>query len=209
MSGGATPAAACPAPPPDLAQRDLPLRVLDVGTQPLYRIHRALHGPIHFNKPGSTRVRFRFDAPNDEYGVLYASPFFDACVAETVIRDRFFGGALPLQIEEREVVSRRLSILKSPAGRLTLVDLTQPLLHLGGNAQILTDPDYTGPNLWSLALQQHPARVDGIFFTSRYANAGSVAVFDHVPLEPVGQPAELASWPAMAAYLDRYDIGLI
>lgn len=43
---------------------------------------------------------YRFDAPNDEFGVLYASASFEVCMAEAVIRDKFIGSTLPLLLDE-------------------------------------------------------------------------------------------------------------
>lgn len=199
----------CPAPPPDFNKRSLPIKLLDLRSSPLQRIYRTGHEPVYFNKPGMSKTRFRFDAPNDEFGVLYASQHFEACVAETIIRNRFAGGALPLQIEEREISSRSIAKLTTASGHLRLADLAQPLVHLGGSAQILSDPNYLIPNRWSLAIEGHPEGVDGIYFISRYANQASVAIFDRTLLTQDGLSIKLIDSPEMAAYLDRYDIGLL
>ena len=199
----------CPRPPVDLAQRKLPIKILDLDATPLRRIHRTVHDPVYFNKPGVSGSRFRFDAPNDEFGVLYASQSFDACVAETIVRDQFEEGELPLQVEEAQLACRSVSTLKTTSGSLRLVDLTEPVTRLGCTAQVLSDPDYTSPNQWSQALHDHPAQVDGIYFRSRYANQASVAIFDHVDVVRVGDPIELLNSVEMGEYLDREEIGLV
>lgn len=199
----------CPVPPADFSARDIPIKYLDLALRPLRRIHRTSRDPIHYNKAGGTGSRFRFDAPNDEYGTLYASQEFDACVAETIVRDRFVAGALPLQIEENELAQRSISTLTVAGGILKLADLTEAILHLGCTAEVLSHSDYTAPNLWSRALQQHPAMVDGIIFRSRYANKESVAIFDRTTLIQVGASTELLSSGEMADYLDRFNIGLL
>lgn len=210
-SGRGSPAAtSCPIPPADLWRRALPFKVLDLDAHPLRRIHRTSYDPIHYNKPGQSGCRFRFDAPNDEYGTLYASPSFETCVAETIIRDQFLGRSLPLMLETSQLATRSVATLGRKNGtRLKLADLTQPVIHLGCTAQVLTDLNYLAPNLWSLALQQHPANVDGIYFRSRYANAESVAIFDRVPLVQTSPSLELLNASEMGNFLSRYNIGLI
>lgn len=196
-------------PPADLGIRDVPIAMLDTNAHPLRRIHRNAHDPIYYNKAGVSGSRFRFDAPNDEYGTLYASQWFDACVAETLVRDLFIGGTLPLQMEEACLALRSVSTLVAAKGILRLADLTEAILHLGCTAEVLATPDYTAPNLWSRALQQHPERFDGILFRSRYANQVSVAIFDHVPMLRQGAPIGLLRSIEMARYLDRFQIALI
>jgi len=199
----------CPAPPVDFAARKLPVRQLDLLRAPLRRIHRTVRDPVHFNKAGVTGSRFRFDAPNDEYGTLYASQFFDACAAETLVRDRFVGMAVPLVLAEDILAARSVSVLMADPPVLRLADLTGTILHLGGTGEVLTHPDYAMPNLWSRAIQSHPDRVDGVIFRSRYASAESVAIFDRVKITQVGAALQLLSSAEMAAYLARYHIGLI
>lgn len=54
-----------PEPPPDLSSRALPLVYLP---EPWFRVHRVHHDPLHFGRSADGR----FNAPNGEYGVLYA-----------------------------------------------------------------------------------------------------------------------------------------
>ncbi|WP_232346461.1 RES domain-containing protein [Cupriavidus sp. USMAA2-4] len=54
---------------------------------PLWRIHRAHLGPIHYNRRAAGATPYRFDAAGGEFGVLYASPSFAACMAEAVSFD--------------------------------------------------------------------------------------------------------------------------
>lgn len=150
---------------------------------------------------------YRFDAPNDEYGVLYASPEFDVCMAETLIRNRFESGQLLL--DQADITSRSISTLGlSSRTDLTLVDLTMPLFPLGGNAAIASVSDYTAPNGWSKAFYDHPAEYDGLYFYSRYSNMPSVALFDRVDVT-VEATTPLLSDHRLSDFLDRYDIGVV
>ncbi|GMG95029.1 hypothetical protein RN01_21355 [Cupriavidus sp. SHE] len=199
----------CPLPPDDLAERQMPVKELDLAVTPLWRIHRSTYGPIHYNRTSTGGMPYRFDAPNDQFGVLYASPSFAACMAEAVIRDQFHGKSRPLLLDEDELTRRCISDLGTELGRpLRLADLTQPHFHLGMDNRVLTTTDYRGPNLWSAAIFDAYPGIDGIYFTSRFANEPSVAIFDRAPLIPRGAPIPLARFPLLPDFLARNDIGI-
>jgi hypothetical protein len=197
----------CPLPPADLHARRIPTRVFDVAGTPLLRVHRTEFTPLFFNRRSRSSTVYRFDAPDDEYGVLYASAEFDVCMAETLIRNRFESG--PLLLDHEEISSRSISALGlSSRTDLTLVDLTMPLFPVGGNAEIASTSDYTVPNRWSKAFYDHPAEYDGLYFYSRYTNMPSVALFDRVDVT-VERTTALLSDPRLSDFLDRYEIGVI
>lgn len=199
----------CPVPPPDLADRVMPVKELHCRSTPVWRIHRAVYGPIHYNRRSAGGQPYRFDAPHDEFGVLYASPSFGACMAEAVIRDRFHGKTLPLLLDEEELAQRCVSRLDvAGSRRLRLADLTRPHVHLGMDNRIFSTADYRGPNLWSAAIRDAFPDLDGLYFTSRFANEPSVAVFDRARLVPRGTPIPLLEFPLLADFLDAYGIGL-
>lgn len=90
----------CPLPPADFSARQIPELALNLGATTLYRIHRTAHAALFFTRRSKTTEVYRFDAPNDEFGVLYASASFEVCMAEAVIRDKFIGSTLPLLLDE-------------------------------------------------------------------------------------------------------------
>ena len=201
-----------PLPPANFGQAKLPVIEVNLAATNLYRVHRRSYGPIFYNRRSSSSVTFRFDAPNDEYGVLYASPSFDACLAETIFRDRFRGGdaGVARLIDERDISERSIATLGFGESRpLRLADLTQPLFHYGFDTGVLSMPDWSIPNRWSLAIHDHPLRLDGIYYRSRFANAESVAIFsDRATLVQRDQSTPLLQHPQLASFLDRYDIGI-
>lgn len=157
----------------------------------MWCIHRSIYGPIHYNRRSNGGSPYRFDALNDEFG-LYASPSFAGCMAEAVLRDRFQGQSLPLLLDEEELTQRSVSDLGTTLGRpLRLADLTQSHFHLGMDNRVLSTADYRGPNLWSRAIHASFPDLDGLYFTSRFANEPSVAIFDRAQCWHVGSPC---SW---------------
>lgn len=200
----------CPLPPADLDGRPLSRITLDLARTPLWRIHRAHLGPIHYNRRAAGATPYRFDAAVGEFGVLYASPSFAACMAEAVIRERFHGQRQPLLLDESELTTRCVSRLVAPDVRpLVLADLTAPLTALGMDGRVLTVTDYLGPNLWSSALHAAFPLIDGLYFRSRLANAPSVAVFDdRIRLSLAGPPMPLVDFPELPAFLDENGIDI-
>lgn len=200
----------CPVPPTDLGSRNLQIRELDVAVTPLVRIHNAAFGPIYYRRKAVGLEQFRFDAPNGEFGVLYAALSLEAAFIETVVRGRFIGKSLPLMIEEAKLKELAVSHLIPATGRiLRLADFTRPLVSLGGNGQVLTSPNYDVTNQWSLAVHQHKTCVDGILFQSRYSNSECVAIYDRAILAAASSPRLLSDSPDVPGILDKLEIGLI
>jgi hypothetical protein len=200
----------CPLPPADFGKRRVPVKELDLAAAPLLRVHRSANEPVFFNRRSASASVFRFDAPADQYGVLYAAPTLSACLFDTVIRNTFEGGTLPLQVDEADLICRSVSrIERGEPLRLRLADFTRSLAPLGGNALIMSCDDYAGPNQWSLAVHVHPQQLDGIYFRSRYSQEPCVAVFDRVGIRAAGHPIALLSHPELGHFLHRFQIGLL
>ncbi|HEY1042624.1 MAG TPA: RES domain-containing protein [Telluria sp.] len=202
-------ASTCPLPPADFASRTLPVREFDCSSTPLLRIHLRANHPVFHSRRSSCREANRFDAPADEFGVLYASASFSACMAEAIVRDRYAGGPAPLVLEEFRLRLRSLSRLEPHQPRLRLADFSAPLVGLGFSTQVLATPDYAAPNQWSLAVHRHPEQVDGIYFVSRYANEASVALFDRVPVSARGAPVPLLECAQLEGFLQQHEIALV
>ncbi|MGB8421339.1 RES family NAD+ phosphorylase [Paraburkholderia sp.] len=204
--------AGCPLPPDGLRAARLPVVELNLSVTTLYRIHRRIHDPVFYNRRSNSRVTYRFDSPDDVYGVLYASPSFDVCMAETIMRDRYLGleATEPRVVDERDITERCISTLGfGEARNLNLADLTAPLWQFGFDAQVLSVSDYRAPNLWSAAIHANTANLDGIYFRSRYSNEPSVAVFgDRALLVKRGAPIPLHMHPETPGFLDRFNIGI-
>lgn len=202
----------CPLPPANFRKATLPVHTLNLSVTNLYRIHRSRYDSVFYNRRSASKTVFRFDAPNDEYGVLYASPSFDVCMAETIMRDRYHGveAGAPHVIAESDITSRSVAMLGLEMARpLQLADLTRPLWHFGFDARVLSVSDYSVPNLWSLSIHDNHQNLDGIYFRSRFANAASVAIFsDRATLVPRGNSIPLHQYTDLPSFLDRFEIGI-
>jgi hypothetical protein len=128
-------------------------------------------------------------------------------MAETLIRERFQSG--PLLLDECAIEERSISEIRvADKATLRLVDLTAPLFAIGGSTQIMADPDYKAPNLWSLELHNHPGNFDGLYFSSRFTNLPAVALYERIEVER-SRTLRLKDDPRLAPFLDKYEIALI
>lgn len=185
---------------------------MNLSVTTLLRIHWRIREPVHYNRRSTSSTAFRFDAPNDEFGVLYASPSFEACMAETLMRGRYRGvdATIPHIIDEQAIIERCVATLGCEDARaLRLADLTQPLWQFGFDTQVLSTPDYAAPNKWSAAIHDNLANLDGIYFNSRFANAVSIAIFSgRARLVQRGASIPLLDHPELPDFLDRFQIGI-
>lgn len=154
-----------PSPPASLSDRDLPILTIDHS---LLRIHRLEHEPAFWGRTGNNR----FDAPNGEYGVLYAAETFDGAFIET------FGDLSPRTVSVNSLTVRGVATVAARRA-LQLVDLAGAgLSQVGLDARICTD-DHALSQEWSHALWAHPSQPDGVWYAARHdASQRSVALFD-------------------------------
>jgi RES domain len=159
-----------PEPPADLFERTLPLLHMQDSW---YRIHRSAHNPLYYGQS----ARNRFNASNKEYGVMYVALNPDGAFIET------FGSETGVRIVSKsELSSRSISILASQHP-LNLVDITGPgLAHLGADGRLCTG-DHKLAQRWAMALWEHPAQVDGIYYRARHDLSQTCAsIFDRTKI---------------------------
>lgn len=209
MTAAAPPVFSCPLPPSDFSARPIPIKTLNLAATTLFRIHSSTREPMHWNRPDMTKARFRFDAPNNEFGVLYASLTFSACMFETIVRDKFQGKTLPLLIDESALSNRSVSqIGLSDPRALRLADFTASLTTVGGSTAIMAIDTYDIPNQWALGVFLHYEKLDGIYFQSRFSNDFCVALFHHAPAVLRGAPVSLLAAPELDAFLTQFNIAI-
>ena len=155
-----------PRPSATLQQQELPLIELHITW---YRQHQCDSDPLEFDRSAEDR----FNAPDGQYGVLYLGSDPPGVFIET------FDEPHIRTITTQELGERCLCIATTTRP-LRLVDLTGAgLRHIGADSRIATGNDYAVAQAWSLALWQHPVRVDGLYYVARNdPSRHSLALFD-------------------------------
>lgn len=192
-----------PAPPTNFAGIRVALTDFD---GPLFRSHGIRRSPIYYGTTG----RFRFDAPDGSYGVLYAGVDSYTAFIESLLKNA----------DNRVITTSALketALARLKANRpLHLIDLSLSgaLVRIGADSRLFS-ADRNVARLWSKALHDHPAGLDGILYPSRLDPARqSVAIFGDRKLKLV--ELDRQSWYAPGAQrellgkiAEHYEIELI
>jgi hypothetical protein len=191
-----------PQPPADFEQRSLPTITLDLEW---VRIHQTRYDPIYFNRSNN----YRFNAPSGEFGVLYTAQTAYGAFLETLGHETGIRVVSAMELEKRSLVTLK------PDHPLVLVDFTGAgLARLGADNALCNGPDYTVPQLWSLALWQHSQTIDGIYYRARHdPDQFCGAIFERPNLKFKKTKSqgcyEQDFYPQLAAILDHYQFGLV
>ena len=191
-------------PPRDLGSREALIHVVADGSL-WYRSHRMVDGPIYFGKGMS----YRWDAPAEEYGVLYlgSDPFcaFMESIGRGALRTRLIPRG---QVHDRGVSKIRIT------RPLRLIDLVSSggLARVGAEGSLSSGSGYKNSRRWSKALRDHSSKPDGIYYYSRHdPSRTACALYDHCA-SAVEVAGPSVRWDADAALLgsilDHYGFGL-
>jgi hypothetical protein len=189
-----------PKPPPDFADRELPLETLPAGTT-FVRIHRSDLGPLFFGTSGDNR----FDDPKRVYGVCYVALTLEGAFAETCLR------AVGAQFVALSYLSARSFTAIEVAAPLHLVAVHGPGLARIGATSIVSGGGHTLAQTWSCAIHDHPSSPDGLLYRANHDNGEiCAALFDRCAERlGLGQTQGLfADRACLARLLDRYKVGL-
>lgn len=196
-----------PEPPPDLAQRTLPMVERTPGDR-LLRIHRANDGAIWFGWDAASATfraaTNRFDSPGRSFGVLYLALTRDGAFAESI-------GRKPRSFRaDKELAELRLSTL-ALARSLRLVDLHggAAVGAMGATGVVGVGPQSLARR-WAQALHDHPSQPDGIEYRCRNnSDELAVALFNRVgndAVVPVDAGDLVGDRPWLLAMRSRHQI---
>jgi hypothetical protein len=136
----------------------------------LYRTHSNNRNPIGFSFS-----KWRFDAPNEVFGVCYFGINHECAFIETFLHEGYGSG----MITDTSLNQSSLAVINLDHP-LKLLDLTNNGAFLiGADQRISTTKNYAITRAWSLAIYQHQENFDGILYFSKNNNSqNSVAIFE-------------------------------
>src|ERR1019366_8089751 len=198
-------------PPDDFAK--LTLVTTEVAPAFLLRLASARHLS---GDPFRRSALYRFDSPDDSFGVFYAAFDLETAFVESIVRARAhpLPAGEPLLIDYLTLASRHVVTLavSSPTRSLHLAQLYGAGLSAARtDNRIATVDDYGTTRRWAKAFHAHPERIDGTVYMSRYlGNRRSVVLFDRacdaIAFNP---PRPLLHHPELAQLLDTYHVSLV
>ena len=189
-----------PRPPPNFADRDLPLETLPPGTA-FVRIHRRDLAPLFFGTSGDNR----FDDPQRIYGVCYVALTLEGAFAETCLR------AVGAQFVASSYLNVRVFSAIEVTAPLHLVAVHGPGLARIGATSIVSGGEHAMAQIWSRAIHDHPSSPDGLLYRANHDNGEiCAALFDRSGDRlGVGRTQGLLADRAhLAVLLNRYKVGL-
>ena len=198
-------------PPDDFAK--LTLVTTEVAPASLLRLASARHLS---DDPFRRSALYRFDAPDESFGVFYAAFDLETAFVESIVRAKAhpLPAGEPLIIDYTTLASRHVVTLAagSPALSLHLAELYGPGLSAAKtDNRIATVDDYGTTQRWAKAFHAHPEKIDGIVYMSRYlGNRRSVVLFDRArDAIAFNNPLPLLHHPELARLLDTYQVGIV
>lgn len=172
--------------PPAADFSTLELKTKNLSVEKLKRIGRRNSGEPYFGKHGVNR----FDDPNKVFGTCYCGQDLGTALAETVLHDELPENG-QFKISQDVLDDRFLITYATGAkgGQLKIADLTgASLKRLGGNNALSSDYPYATTQLWSAAVFNHPAKVDGFEYYSKQLNDKKAVVLFDRSAEKFGTP---------------------
>src|ERR1019366_8491031 len=197
-------------PPDDFAK----LTLVTTEVAPALLLRLASARPLS-GDPFRRSALYRFDAPDESFGVFYAAFDLETAFVESIVRAR--AHPLPageaLLIDYLTLAARHVVALAagSPARSLHLAQLYGAGLSAARtDNRIATVDDYGTTQRWARAFHAHPEKIDGIFYMSRYlGDHRSVVLFDRArDAIAFNNPLPLLHHPELAQLLDTYHVSV-
>jgi len=191
---------------PASAFQDVKLLTRRIATGRIYgRISRAsFDDPLGFGYNPT-----RFSDPKKQFGVIYLGDGLAVCFLEAVLRDQRNGAVGEYPIGMAELTSRTYANIGT-VQPLKLIDLTgDKKVKMGIPTDVTNASDQTLGRLWSQAIHDHPARVDGIVYESRLNKKLNLAIYDRaLPKIRCIMSVPLVQATELPGVLNRYKVAI-
>jgi RES domain len=154
----------------------------------------------------------RFSDPTGSaFGILYFGSSLKVAFVEVILRDR--GEAhidqIPIPYTELEAyICADIDVVEE----LNLVDLTGDAgLRMGVPTDVVGAKDQTLSRQWSKAFYEHPDRVDGIFYPSRFNEERNIALYDRArtKVRPAATPLLVQCRDELAALIRDLELAIV
>ncbi|HET6764968.1 MAG TPA: RES family NAD+ phosphorylase [Longimicrobiaceae bacterium] len=174
----------------------------------LYRAHGVEYGAIFFGPAPGDAPRFRFDAPDGSYRVMYLGLTDEAAFIEGVIHS-----AVPRRIiAERTLAQRAISSVHVLHEVRVARLYGKYLVRNGADGGVVHGGDYSGVSRpWSKAIHAHADGVDGILYSARHDDSvQALALFDRAASKVAPGARHVLSGSDLLTLrlLDRYGLAL-
>ena len=191
-------------PAEDFHKKPLPIKV--VSSFKALRLHGTTRPAIEFRRVPS----HRFSHPDSPISLIYLADDLETCLWET------FGDAIlnPNSVISRSIwMSRQVSEIHTKA-KLRLCDLTdlKTRTSLKLDLSALKHTDLTIPQAWGLAIVNHPEKMDGFHFTSRFTGKRCTVLLDRKRIASVLKTkpiAPLTDLKESGNFLEANEIALV
>ncbi len=132
------------------------------------------------------------------------------CFLEAVLRDKRNGTVGDYPMDEIELRSRRIAVVEV-VKPLAMVDLRgDGGVRMGVPSDVSRASDQRLARTWSAAFHDHPARPDGVVYSSRLNGQTNLAVYDRaIPKLRVADTTPLIDAPELPEVLDELLVALI
>jgi len=197
-------------PTPAFARVDLDLATIPAGEVYQRIFLSRFPDPLGFGKTPSRFSDPRRRIAANRFGVLYLGSSLKVCFLEATLRDRRNGQVGDYPIEEVELRERVVAHI-TPTRPLTLVDLRHDgPVRMGIPTDVVRASSQTLSRGWSLALHDHPAKVDGIIYPSRLNDEVNLAIYERaVPALRSVHKSPLILAPGFASVLNDLKVALV
>jgi hypothetical protein len=184
------------------------LQLITEAVEPSALVRMAWRDPATHCRFGR-EARYRFDAPDRSFGVMYAAFDVETAFAETVLRDKPTRSADVIldyhELESRSAIEMKRGADNRPLRLIKLYDEGLAAAHTDN--QISARDHYPTTQRWAQIFHAHSVTADGMVYMSRYMGAGkSVALFDRCSAAVAAGDAtpllEHREFPNVAAMFD-------